>query len=81
VRRLKRRDAPDVELSAVGKSLEEPAADAALHKNVLGLFTAERKPFLQRPPFADFFGEDPEHDFRRALHSNRFSNRHRFSSA
>ena len=54
VRRLKSGNAADFEFGAVGKSLEESAADAAFDKNVLGLFTAEREPFFQRPPFADF---------------------------
>ena len=80
VRRLKDGNAADFEFGAVDKALEEPAADAAFDKNVLGLVAAERESFFQRPPFADFLSEDPEHDFRRSLHSNRFSNRHRFSS-
>src|SRR5580704_16468547 len=80
VRRLKPSDAADFEFSTVGKSLEEPAADAALDENVFGFFASEPKPLLQWLPFAHFFREDPEHDLRRTLYSNRFSNRHRFSS-
>ena len=44
MRRLKLGNAADFEFGAVGKSLEEPAADAAFDKNVLGSFAAEENP-------------------------------------
>jgi hypothetical protein len=72
---------PIFALGPVDKALIEPTADAIVEEDLVRALAPQGETAFERPPTADFTGEEAECPIRRAGDADRFADSHVLSSA